>query len=106
MNPILLLAPPPGATEGGSPFAMPLMFGILFVIMYFLIIRPQQQQQKKHEALIKGVKKGDRVLTSGGIWGRVTGTQDDRVILQIAKDVNVELQRTAIATVVGSESKE
>lgn len=106
MNPILLLAPPAGATEGGSPFAMPIMFGLLFVIMYFLVIRPQQQQQKKQEALIKGVKKGDRVLTSGGIWGKVTGVQEDRVVLQIAKDVSVELQKTAISTVLGSESKE
>lgn len=106
MHPIVLLAPPPGASEGGSPFAMPLMFALLFLIMYFLIIRPQQQQQKKHELLIKGVKKGDRVLTSGGLWGRVHDVKDDRIILQIAKDVNVEIQRTAIATVAGTESKE
>lgn len=106
MRPIPLLAPTPGAAEGGSPFVMPIMFGLLFAIMYFLVIRPQQQQQKKHEQLIKGVKKGDRILTNGGIWGRVTGVQEDRVILQISKDVNIELQKTAIASVVGSETKE
>ena len=97
MMPILLLAPPVGATEGGSPFTMPLMFVMLFAIMYFLVIRPQQQQQKKQAAMIAAVKRGDRILTSGGIYGKVAGVHANTVDVEVAKGVTVELQKAAIS---------
>lgn len=97
MRPILLLAPPAGATDGGSPFAMPIMFVLLFVIMYFLVIRPQQQQQKKQQAMIAAVKRGDRILTTGGIYGKVAGVHENTVDVEVAKGVTVELQKAAIA---------
>ncbi len=98
MIPMALMAPPQGA-EGGSPFAPLIMMGLIFVIFYFLLIRPQQAQQKKHKAMIEGIKKGDRVLTNGGIYGKVTGVHDDMFVVQIAKDVNVEIQKGAVASV-------
>jgi preprotein translocase subunit YajC len=101
------MAPPAGA-EQGSPLAFPIMMGILIMIMYFLVIRPQRAQAKKHEKMIQGVKKGDAILTTGGIYGKVVGVHDAKVVVQIARDVNVELQKSAIAgvTSTGSETKE
>jgi len=98
MTLLALMAPPAGA-EGGNPLAFPIMMGILILIMYFLMIRPQQAQAKKQKAMIDAVKKGDRVLTTGGLYGKVVGVHDTMVVLQIAKDVNVEIQKGAIASV-------
>jgi preprotein translocase subunit YajC len=92
-----MMAPPAG--EGGSPFAFPIMMALLIGIMYLLVIRPQRTQAKKHEEMIQAIKKGDQVLTTGGIFGRVVGVHEARVVVQIAKDVNVEMQKTAIAGV-------
>jgi len=77
------------------------MMGLIFVIFYFLLIRPQQSQQKKHKQMVEGIKKGDRVLTTGGIYGRVTGVHEASFTVQIAKDVNVEIQKNAVASVGG-----
>jgi preprotein translocase subunit YajC len=100
------MAPPAGA-EGGNPLAFPIMMGVLIMIMYFLVIRPQRTQAKNHEKMIQAVKKGDQILTTGGIFGKVVGVHDAKVVVQIAKDVNVEMQKTAIAGVTsGGESKE
>lgn len=106
MLPILLLAPPAGGAEGGSPFVTPIMFGLLFAIMYFLVIRPQQQQAKKQQAMIAAVKKGDRILTSGGIYARVIAVHEATVDVEVAKGVTVELQKAAIASVAGVETKD
>ena len=103
---LFLGTPPAGAEGGGSPLAFPLMMGILILIMYFLVIRPQQQTAKKQQAMINAVTKGDRVLTTGGIYGKVVGVHDHMVVLQIARDVNVEVQKSAIAGVANSEAGE
>jgi preprotein translocase subunit YajC len=102
----LFMAPPSGAEGGGSPLAFPLMMGILILIMYFLVIRPQQRAAKKQQAMINAVTKGDRVLTTGGIYGKVVGVHDHMVVLQIARDVNVEVQKSAIAGVANPEAAE
>ena len=98
-----LMAPAPAGGEQPNLFMSLLPMLLIFVIFYFLLIRPQQQQQKKHQEMIKAVKKGDRILTSGGIYGRVVGVGDSDVTVQIAKDVEIQLQRGAITAVVGSE---
>ena len=78
-----------------------LQFLPLFVILYLLLIRPQQQQKKKLETMLKAVKKGDRVLTSGGIIGTVIGVDDAKAVLKIADDVKVEFSKSAIVQVMG-----
>jgi preprotein translocase subunit YajC len=94
---MFMMAPPQGG-EGGSPFAPLIMMGLIFVIFYFLLIRPQQNQQKKHREMLSSVKKGDRILTTGGIYGKVVGVHDNILQLQIAKDVTVEIQKSAVAS--------
>jgi len=77
-----------------------LQFLPIFVIIYLLLIRPQQQRQKKLDQLVKGLKKGDRVLTSGGIIGTVVGVEDTKVVLRIADEVKVEFSKSSVVQVL------
>ena len=77
-----------------------LQFVPIFLILYFLLIRPQQQRQKKTEQMLKELKKGDRVVTSGGIIGTVVGIDDAKAVLRIADDVKVEFAKASITQVL------
>ena len=77
-----------------------LQFVPIFVIIYLLLIRPQQQRQKKLEDLVKKLKKGDRVLTTGGIIGTVVGVDDTRAVLRISDEVKVEFTKSAVVQVL------
>ncbi len=77
----------------------------LFLILYLLLIRPQQQQKKKLEQMLKTLKKGDRVLTTGGIFGTVVGVDDAKAVLKISDDVKVEFSKSAIVQVMTAEAK-
>ena len=88
-------APAPGGILGNPMIMMVLMF----VMMYFLLIRPQRQRQKEQERLINSVKVGDHVILSGGEHGIITSVKDRSVMIRIADNVKVEYERGAIATV-------
>jgi preprotein translocase subunit YajC len=97
------MAPPPGgAAAGGAQSAMmnlvPLVF--MFAIFYFLLIRPQQKKAKEHRALLEGIKKGDQVVTAGGMHGKVTAIDDTVVTLEISNGVNVKFNKGHIASIV------
>lgn len=105
MNPLFLIAmaPPPPGTEQDPRAGMLQMIGmlvILGVMFYFLLIRPQQKQRREHENLLKNIKSGDRVLTSGGIYGIVTNVKEKSLMVKIADNVKVEVAKTAISAVV------
>ena len=72
---------------------------LIFAVMYLLLIRPQQVQQSKLQQMLKAVKKGDKVVTSGGIIGTVVGVDEAKVVLRIAEDVKVEFLKSAIVQV-------
>ena len=92
-----------GAAAPG-PFGGQLMFMLpLFVMMWFLFIRPQRQRQKEAEALVKALKVGDDVVTIGGIHGVITSIKEKTVMVRIADTVKVELDRTAVASVAKKE---
>jgi preprotein translocase subunit YajC len=87
-----------GAPEAGSTmtsFVLPMVF--MVVIFYFLLIRPQQRKAKEHKALLDNLKKGDRVITSGGIIGTIVNIDDQIVSLEIADKVRIEMGRPYIA---------
>ena len=85
---------------GGSPLTSMLFPLILmFVIFYFLLIRPQQKKQRQHQEMLKNLKKGDRVITSGGLYGVVVKVTDKDVILEVADKVNLRFTLGAIGTV-------
>ena len=64
---------------------------LIFVAFYFLLIAPQRKKQKQHQKMINALEKGDNVKTIGGVFGKVTGVKDDRVVVQIAENVKVEV---------------
>ncbi|MCP3983828.1 MAG: preprotein translocase subunit YajC [bacterium] len=78
IGPILLQAP-----GGGSAFEFLFPMALIFLIFYFLLIRPQQKKQKEHDEMLKAVQKGDRVVTSGGLHGEVVGSSDEVVTLDV-----------------------
>lgn len=83
---------------GGSPGLVGLVpLLLMFVIFYFILIRPQQKQVKKHKEFIQNLKKGDRVVTSGGLHGSITGLTDNVVTLEIADNVRVKITRSAVS---------
>ena len=92
----------PGA-GGGSQWMSFLPIILIFAVFYFLLIRPQQKRAKDHRALLTSLKVGDQVLTSGGIYGRVTGLRDDVLTLEISDKVRVKVSRGHIAGVVKTD---
>lgn len=85
---------------GGGLLGNPLVFmGLMFVMMYFLLIRPQRQRQKEQEKLINSVKVGDHVVMSGGEHGIITSVKDRTVMVKLADNFKVEYERSAIGTV-------
>lgn len=92
--------PAAGAASGFANF-IPLI--LIFVVFYFLLIRPQQKQAKQHQAFLTNLKKGNKVVTKGGIHGTITALTDTVVTLEIARDVTIKVNRDAIG---GSLSKD
>ncbi|MEE2717237.1 MAG: preprotein translocase subunit YajC [SAR324 cluster bacterium] len=86
-----------GAGDSGGALVQFLPFILIFVIFYFLLIRPQQKQRKQHQQLLEALKIGDKVVTTGGIYASVVKLGDDRVTLEIAPKVNVQIDRIQIA---------
>jgi preprotein translocase subunit YajC len=87
-----------GGAAGGAGGLMqlaPLL--LMFVIFYFLLIRPQQKQAKKLQEFLKALKVGDKVVTTGGLYGQITGLTDQAVTLEIADKVRVKIARNAVA---------
>lgn len=93
----------PGAGGGGGLAAfVPLI--LMFAVFYFLLIRPQQKKQKQHREMIANIKRGDRVITNGGIYGTVAGLSEHTIILKIADQVKIEITRNAVAGVVAQST--
>jgi preprotein translocase subunit YajC len=78
----------------------------MLVLMYFLLIRPQRAQQRKAQDMLAALKPGDEVITIGGIYGDVIEVEEDKVVLEIAEDVHIEVTRRAIANIVPPEVEE
>jgi preprotein translocase subunit YajC len=91
---------PGGLFGGGDMLTSLLPFALIFVIMYFLILRPQQKRVKAHQEMVKNVRRGDTVVTNGGLIGRVAKVVDDSEIeIEISDDVRVRQSRSMIAEV-------
>jgi len=85
------------AGQGGGGFTAFIPLILMFVIFYFLLIRPQQKKAKEHREMIGNLKKGDKILTSGGLYGTITGTDDNTLTVEIAEKVRVKINRGNIA---------
>lgn len=94
-------AAPPGSSGGSTAILTQVVFfAAIFAIFYFLLIRPQQRQRRERDQMLRAVKKGDRVVTTGGLHGTVTGLTDTTVVLRVADQVKLEFDRSAIGRIV------
>lgn len=102
------LAQTASTSKQGSPdFSFLIMIGLLFVVMYFFMIRPQQKRAKEHRALVSNLKRNDKVLTTGGIIGKVTRAgEGSEIEIEIAKEVRIKVDRNAIQSVLNRTSGE
>ena len=93
------------ASSGGGFGGFLIPLGLMFAIMYFMVIMPQQRQRKKMQEMLGALKTGDKIVTSGGIYGTVNGIDGDSVILKISSEpqVKIRIARAAIAQVEASE---
>lgn len=88
-----------GGADGGSGIATMVWFGLIFVMMYLLLIRPQRKKQKEHEKLLTELRKGDKVVTSGGMFGVIFAIDEERnrIVLKINDTTKLEFLKTSIA---------
>ena len=86
-----------GGSGGGNTLLSLVPFVLIFIIFYFLLILPQQKRQKKLRTMLEALKKGDKVITSSGMWGTVTNLGKDSVTLQISDNTKVKIQRDHVA---------
>jgi preprotein translocase subunit YajC len=105
------LAPPPSGGEGGQQPGLGQFFPLIIMLMaifYLMVFRPQQKKQKEQKELLSSIRKGDHVITAGGIHGVVAGLKDDTVLVKVADNVKIEFSKTAIAAVTkrGAETPE
>jgi preprotein translocase subunit YajC len=102
---LLVMAGGGGQGGGGQGSGLGQMLFLLIsfiLIFYFLILRPQQKRQREHQQMLNSLKKGDRVLTTGGLYGTIVGLKDkeDIAVLKIAENVKVEVAKTSIQAVI------
>jgi preprotein translocase subunit YajC len=89
----------PAAAGGGELFQIVFLVG-LFVLFYFIAIRPQRKRQKEHQAMVSALSKGDEVVTSSGILGKVTSLDDNYMVLNVANNVEMKFQRIHVHAVL------
>jgi preprotein translocase subunit YajC len=88
------------ANAAGNPLAsfVPIIF--IFIIMYFVLFRPQMRRQKEQQRLVASLKTGDRVVTNGGIHGLISNVKETTVIVKVADNVKIEMEKSAVTTVI------
>ena len=89
-----------GTAPAPSPWPSLIMLGAVFVLMYFMMIRPQMKRQKEHRQMVEKLAKGDEIVTSGGIAGRIEEVGDSFLVVEIAEGTKVRLQKGAISAVL------
>ena len=99
------LAPPPGQQGSGAMMIVVIQIGALLAIFWFLLIRPQRMQAKQHDELLKGLKRGDEIVTSGGIVGKVVHLKDDRITIESGES-RLVIERERVAKVLTTPAAE
>ena len=93
---ILLQAPPAPAPSGMGQYSMILMIVAMLAIMYFLMIRPQQKRQKEIQNARNAMKNGDKVITAGGIHGRIKEISDTSILIEVADGIRIRVEKTSV----------
>ncbi len=97
---VLGLSSPGGAAGGGSAMAGFIPIILMFGVFWFLIIRPQKKQADQRKAMIESIKRGDKIVTNGGLFATVRDIKGDRVVATIAENVKVEIAKSSVSVVV------
>jgi preprotein translocase subunit YajC len=95
---LLVQTQPPAPGGGLTSFLVPMM--LMIVILYYVMIRPQTKRQKEQQRMVSALKTGDRVVTAAGIHGMITNVKETTVIVKVADNVKLEMEKTAITTVL------
>jgi preprotein translocase subunit YajC len=95
----------PASPMSGMGSLLPMML-VMFAIIYFLMIRPEQKKQKERQKMMAAMKKGDRVMTSAGIFGTVGAVKDSSIMVKIAENTVVEFAKNAVTTVINKDGTE
>src|SRR6266699_453194 len=102
LNALLAQAQIPAPTGPGGGFGFFVPFIFIFIIMYFVMFRPQKKRQEQQQKLIASLKTGDRVITNGGIHGLISNVKETTVIVKVADNVKIEMEKSAVTNVVKS----
>jgi preprotein translocase subunit YajC len=92
-----------GEAAGGSPLGMMMPLLLVLAVFYFIVILPAKKQQKRKEAMVSALKKGDRVVTSGGIHGTVASVENDVIVVKVAENVKLRVSKSAVAGMAEGE---
>jgi len=98
-----LIAMAPQGGGSANLISTLIMFGAIFLIFYFMIIRPQQKRAKQREKMLSNMQKGDKVITSGGLHGTIAGLDEKTVLLQVGDNIKMKFEKSAIASVISSK---
>ena len=96
---LIILQQAPGGMESILSSIVP--FLLIIVIFYFLILRPQQKRQKERAKLLESIKRGDKIITAGGIHGTIEAIEDKTILVKISENVKVKMERSSITTIIG-----
>ena len=105
MYQLIFAMAPQGGEGGGGLISTLIMFGAIFLIFYFMIIRPQQKRAKERDKLLSNLEKGDKVVTNGGIHGIIAGLEEKTALLQVADNMKIKIDRSAITTVLAKKTE-
>jgi len=100
-----LIAMAPQGGDGGGLVSTLIMFGAIFLIFYFMIIRPQQKRSKERDKMLSNLEKGDKVVTNGGIHGIIAGLEEKTALLQVSDNIKLKVDRSAITTVLAKKTE-
>lgn len=104
MNLLFAMAPQGGDAGGGGMVSTLIMFALIFGIMYFMMIRPQQKRVKEREKMLGEVKKGDKIITNGGLHATVAGVEEKTLLIDLGNNVKVTVEKQSVAQVVEKNS--
>jgi preprotein translocase subunit YajC len=96
----------PDSSSGGGGMGMFLIYPVLFLLIYFAFIRPQSQARKRQEELVKSVKTGDKVVTTGGIHGVISNVKDTTVLVKVADNVKLEIEKSQLDKIIRADAVE